>query len=166
MNGALYQRLEQVDAKWSFDVVHTEVAGGEVLVSARLSMTGTCRTAFGSSRVNGGTLADAANRAADAALENAAIMLGLRAESETPQPRPANDHTNGNGNGGNTPAAEKLTAKQLSAIHAICRRRNINQGELADQLAQRWGKTAPQFLTKREASELLDELSANGASAR
>ena len=123
MNGALIQRLEQADPKWLFEVVCVDVAGGEVLVCGRLSLKGTGRTMFGSCRMEGRSLGDAANVAAGAALEQAAAELG---------------------------------------IHAACRRRNMPMGELADTLAQRWGKTAPQFLTKREASELLDELSANG----
>ena len=159
MNNALVQRLEQVDSKWLFDVVRVDVAAGEVLVFGRLTVKGTSRTAFGSCRTEGHSLADAANVAADAALAQAAAQLGIRSESDRPRaPEPLPNR--------NTTAdpPNRLTSRQLSAIHAACRRRNMPMGELADTLAQRWGKTAPQFLTKREASELLDELSANGIS--
>lgn len=159
MNAALYQRLEKADGKWFFDIVRVDVAQGEVLVLGRLSMSGSHRTAFGLSRTEGRSLADAANAAADSALEQAAGLLGVRVQQEAPQPRPANDHGNGS-----TPTPERLTSKQLAAIHAVCRRKNIVQGELADMIAQRMGKTAPQFLTKKEASALLDELSADVAS--
>ena len=153
MNPALVARLEQADPKWLFEVVRVDVAGGEVLVCGRLSLKGAGRTTFGSCRMEGRSLGDAANVAAGAALERAAVELGVRVQAETPQGRPANDPPHGN-----TRSGEKLTAKQLSAIHAICRRRNMPLGKLADMLAQRTGKTAPQFLSKKEASAILDEL--------
>jgi hypothetical protein len=59
-----------------------------------------------------------------------------------------------------------LTARQLAAIQAVCRRRSINRDELQALVSKTTGKGDVQYLTKAEASGLLDVLgAANGASA-
>ena len=163
MKADLVRRLEQIDGNWCFDVVRVDVAAGEVLVFGRLAMKGTYRTAFGSCGVDGRSLADAANVAADSALENAAVHFGVRVGGETralPQesserhrpddmPEPVN----------------RITSRQLAAIHAVARRRGVSLPELGAIVRERTGKDAPQNLTKKEASALLDAWSSENGTA-
>jgi hypothetical protein len=57
-----------------------------------------------------------------------------------------------------------VTSRQLAAIQAVCRRRSIGRDELHALIGKKTGKGGAQFLTKVEASGLLDELgTGNGA---
>lgn len=161
MKADLARRLEQIDGNWSFDVVRVDVAAGEILVFGRLAMKGTYRAAFGSCRVDARSLADAANVAADTALENAAVHFGVRvgdtralpqekAERQKPEDMPE--------------PISRLTSRQLAAIHAVARRRGITLPELGAIVRERTGKNAIEHLTRKEASGLLDSWNqANGS---
>ena len=75
----------------------------------------------------------------------------------------------GNGNGRTRERApepdDRVTARQLAAIQAACRRRSIGREELHALVAKKTGKGGVQFLTKAEASAVIDELGqGNGAS--
>jgi len=59
---------------------------------------------------------------------------------------------------------DRVTSRQLAAIQAVCRRRSIGRDELHALIGKKTGKGGAQFLTKVEASGLLDELgTGNGA---
>jgi hypothetical protein len=59
-----------------------------------------------------------------------------------------------------------VTARQLAAIQVLCRKRSIGREELYALVSKATGKTGVQYLTKAEASGLLDELGqGNGTSA-
>ena len=59
--------------------------------------------------------------------------------------------------------ADRLTARQLAAIQTVCRRRSLGREEFQALLAKKTGKSALQFLTRAEASSVLDELDSRGA---
>lgn len=151
MNASIVQRLDEIDAKWVFDVIRVDVAAGEVLVFGRLALKGAHRTAFGSCRTEGRSLAEAANVAANAALERAASAFGVSIDDRTQDQR-TERHTP-------TDVPEpiaRVTGRQLAAIHAIARRRGLTLPELGAIVRERTGKTAVEHLTRREASGLLD----------
>ena len=61
---------------------------------------------------------------------------------------------------------DRVTARQLAAIQVLCRKRSIGREELYALVSKATGKTGVQYLTKAEASGLLDELGqGNGTSA-
>lgn len=160
MNATLIQRLEQIDRNWSFDVVRLDVANDEVLVLGRLAMKGTHRTAFASCRMEGRSLAQAANAAAAAALDDAAAQFGIRAGEPAAPPQ-----TNERHKPSDMPEPiSRITSRQIAAIMAVARRRGITLPELGAIVRERTGKTAVEHLTRREASGLLDHWNqANGA---
>ena len=153
MKPELVRRLEQIDGNWCFDVLRVDVAAGEVLVFGRLTMKGTYRTAFGSCHIEGRGLADAANLAADAALENAAAQAGVRV-GEVPAAAPV-QRERLKPDDVPEPIA-RVTSRQLAAIHAVARRRGMSLPELGAIVRERTGKTAVEHLTRKEASGLLD----------
>ena len=152
MKADLVRRLEQFDGNWCFDVVRVDVAAGEVLVFGRLAMKGTYRTAFGSCRTDGRSLADAANVAADAALEQAAAAFGIRVSEPAVPTQTTERHKPGD----IPEPIARVTSRQLAAIHAVARRRGITLPELGAIVRERTGKAAVENLTRREASGLLD----------
>lgn len=152
MKASIVQRLDEIDAKWVFDVVRVDVAVGEVLVFGRLAMKGAHRTAFGSCRTEGRSLAEAANVAANAALERAASAFGVSIDERPTLEQRTERHTS-------TDVPEpiaRVTGRQLAAIHAVARRRGLTLPELGAIVRERTGKTAVEHLTRREASGLLD----------
>ena len=58
-----------------------------------------------------------------------------------------------------TPIGDRVTARQLSAIHAIARRAELSKEELT-KMVRALGKEEPAGLTRSEASELIDKLRA------
>jgi hypothetical protein len=154
MNPALVQRLDQTDRNWCFDVVRVDVAAGEVLVFGRLAMKGTYRTAFGSCRTEGRSLAEAASVAADAAVEGAAAQFGIRSGPVAlPDKREQTERLKPD----DVPEPiARVTSRQLAAIHAVARRRGLTLPELGAVVRERTGKNAVEHLTRKEASGLLD----------
>jgi hypothetical protein len=75
--------------------------------------------------------------------------------------------TPANGNGRRRERApepdDRVTARQLAAIQAACRRRNIGREELHTLVQKKTGKSGVQYLTKAEASSVLDELGTGNA---
>jgi len=166
---AIITRLNEGCESWSFEVVEHQVLEDEVLVVAKLTADGVVKMAFGGSlitRDREGTtvsIADDAKAAASDALKKAASLLGVALEMY-------GGASQNNGGGRSTERApepdDRLTARQLAAIQAVCRRRSINRDELQALVSKTTGKGDVQYLTKAEASGLLDVLgAANGASA-
>jgi hypothetical protein len=57
------------------------------------------------------------------------------------------------------PIGDRVTAKQLAAIHAIARRAELSREELT-RMVRVYGKEEPARLTRAEASEIIDKLRA------
>src|ERR1019366_4073288 len=142
----------------------------EVIVLGRLSIDGVSKMAFGGSSVtrdNSGkevSLADDLKSATSDAIKKTASLFGIGLElygGASVQPEPTT-HSRG---GGPEPL-DRITQRQLAAIHAAARRRGINLPELGAMLLEKTGKDAPQNLTRREASGVLDVLSGSNGTQR
>ncbi|MBI2393708.1 MAG: hypothetical protein HYV09_29310 [Deltaproteobacteria bacterium] len=179
---AVIARLNDGCDAWGFEIVKHEVMADEVIVVGKLTADGIVKMAFGGSNVTKDasgkevSLADDLKAAASDCLKKAASLLGVGLElyggavsPSAPSVGPARPTapTALTADGRRAPPeGDRLTARQLAAIHAAARRRGVGPSDLNALLADRLGKSGPQFLTKREASELLSEWSnGNGAHA-
>jgi hypothetical protein len=72
----------------------------------------------------------------------------------------------GSGSTSALPVDERLSGKQLGAIRAAARRAGLSRDGLADLLIQTVGKDEPAQLSRRDASAVLDRLSAMTGYAR
>ena len=111
------------------------------------------------------SVADDLKAASSDALKKAASMLGIALEqygatrdagvsqrsgaSRQPPPRPLLPQ-------------ERVTARQLGALHAAGRRQGFAHGELEALVSERTGKRDLSALSRSEASSLIDELRMNG----
>jgi hypothetical protein len=59
----------------------------------------------------------------------------------------------------NAPVAERLTSRQLAAIHGASRRQGLSREELGSFIQKRVGKGRPEQLTRAEASAVITSLS-------
>jgi hypothetical protein len=64
----------------------------------------------------------------------------------------------GNGRAAPTSVGDRLTTKQLGAIHAIARRAGLSKDDLAQELHRLTGSADPATLSRREASDVIDHL--------
>jgi hypothetical protein len=132
----------------------------EVIVLGKLTIDGVTKMAFGGSSVtrdNSGvevSLADDLKAAASDAIKKAASLFGIGlelyggapAQGPTSEPR-------------RTPRAEdRLTSRQLAALHSACRRKGWPNDQLTALVDERFGKDNPQMLSRSEASSLISEL--------
>jgi hypothetical protein len=167
------QRLHEACDVLSFEVVRHEVLEDEVIVVGRLSADGIVNVDFGCSSITRDSaglpvsIGDDLKAASSDAIKRCARLLGCPLDLHTHA-----DRTNGVRPNGASPAqrepsapAERLTARQLAAIQSVCRRQNIGRDELVAMIEKRTHKNGLQFLTKGEASALLDELANNGNGA-
>lgn len=174
---AVVERLNEGCDGWAFEIVKHELVGDEMIVIGKLVADGVVKMAFGGASVTRSReglvvdLGDTAKAAASDALKKAASLLGVGLELHrggAPMPSTPSTMTGATRTAAAAPpeVGDRLTARQLAAIHAAARRRGIGNPQLTAMLVDRWGKDGPQQLTKREASELISELSgANGAAA-
>lgn len=160
-------RLNAEKKVWSFEVTNHLVLDGEVIVLARLTVDGVAKMSFGtattSRELNGNpsSVGTGLKVAANDALARAARLFGfgLVADGFGPGPEREPSPTS-------LPPESRVTQKQLGAINGIARRRNIGRSELGELLLERFSKNALATLSKKEASELIGELSdANGHSS-
>jgi len=171
---AVIARLNEGCDAWSFELTEHLVYDNEVVVIGKLTADGITKMAFGGSSItkdqNGRiiALADDLKSAGSDCLKKASSLLGIGLElygagrtsvpaSGSQQPRPPA-----------VESADRLTGRQLGAIQSAARRNSVSQEELRALVFDVAGKDAPQFLTRREASALLDRLGAmngNGAQA-
>jgi hypothetical protein len=171
---AVIERLSEGCDQWSFEIVHHEVKDGEAIVLGKLTADGVIKTAFGGSRVtvdeDGAivSIADDLKAAASDALKKAASMLGVglelyggasrreesspRREREAPLRSPEPTRAPG----------ERVTTRQLAALHAASRRRGVGSDELLSMVARQTGKRELVSLTRAQASGLISDLSSNG----
>jgi hypothetical protein len=167
---AVITRLNEGCDAWSFEVVSHKVEADEVIVLGKLVADGQTKMHFGGSAVTvdsegrAVSLADDLKAAASDALKKCASLFGVALAMYGGAPA-----TNGSAAHPRERAAElddRVTSRQLAAIQALCRKRSINREELHALVSKKTGKSAVQFLTRAEASAVLDELGlANGAAA-
>jgi hypothetical protein len=166
---AVITRLNEGCDAWSFEVVSHKVEADEVIVLGKLVADGQTKMHFGGTAITldkdgrAVSIADDLKAAASDALKKCASLFGVALEMY-------GGATQGNGTARPRERApepdERVTARQLSAIQAVCRRRSIGRDELHALTLKKTGKSGVQYLTKAEASGLIDELgNANGAAA-
>jgi hypothetical protein len=161
---AVIARLNEGCDSWSFEVVSHKVEADEVIVLGKLTADGQTKMHFGGSSITldkegrAVSIADDLKAAASDALKKCASLFGVAlemyggapaAEARPRERAPAPD--------------DRVTSRQLAAIQALCRKRSIGRDELHALVAKQ-GKSGVKYLTKAEASGLLDELgTANGS---
>ena len=159
---------ESFDGIWSFEVVEHEVRQDEVLVLGKLTAEGVTKMAFGGSAITRNRKtnepvsgADDLKSAATDSLKKAASLLGVglhlygddSPQEPTYQVSKVQDGSNGANNG------SRLTSRQLAAIWALTRQQDIPQRDVRARCMERWGRQ-PEFLTRAEASTLIERLKA------
>lgn len=162
---AIVDSLNAEKKSWSFEIVTHLRLDGEVIVLGRLTVDGAVKMAFGSASLprdgepcpTSALLATAAN----AALSRAARLFGVGLVLEPHADRPRSESLS---NGAAT-SENRITQKQLGALQGIARRRNLGRMEFAEMLRARFGRGELISLTKREASDLLSELSGSNGHA-
>ena len=163
------QRLHEACDVMSFEVVRHEILDDEVIVVGRLSADGIVNIDFGCASITRDgagmpvSIGDDLKAASSDCIKRCARLLGcpldLHSHVERPPSAPANGHAS-------VQAGERVTARQVAAIQSICRRQNIGREELVALVEKRTRKNGVQFMTKSEASSLIDELGmANGTHA-
>jgi hypothetical protein len=166
---AVIGRLNEACEAWSFEIVSHEVQDGEAIVLGKLTAENVVKMAFGGSTLTidrEGTvmsLADDFKAAASDALKKAASLLGVGLELYGGQPahepeRPKTLPT--------LPLDERLTSRQLAAIHGASRRRGLSRENLVHLIQRSAGKGDVAELSKTEASLLLSELNGTNGGGR
>ncbi|HEX4334331.1 MAG TPA: Rad52/Rad22 family DNA repair protein [Polyangiaceae bacterium] len=175
---SIIERLNETFAfEWSFDIVEHQIRDGEVIVLGKLTAGGVTKAAFGGSGItvdrvgNVVSLADDLKAASSDALKKSASMLGVALEiygghrEASPAPERASRD--------DAPARpllpqERVTARQLGALHAAGRDHGFARGDLEALVADRTGRRELGQLSRLEASSLIDELRSNhnGANGR
>lgn len=179
---AVIARLNEGCDRWDFDIVEHSVHDDEVIVLGKLTADGVVKTAFGGSSITIDSqgrvvsLADDLKAAASDSLKKCASLLGVGLELYGAPPARPNARQSGgqNNNGGNSASGnggngadhgDRITAKQLAAIHAACRRLAVSRDDLHGMVNERFGKQKLEYLSKAEASEVLDHFNSVGAPA-
>jgi hypothetical protein len=177
---AVTERLnEAFEFLWTFEIVRHDVQDREVIVLGKLTADGVTKMAFGGATItvdNQGkvvSLADDLKAAASDALKKSASLLGVALDIYAGQAA-GTPETSRRGPGPSPrahpmPVGDRLTSRQLAAIHGACRRQGVSKEELGSLIEQRTGKGRPEHLTRAEASDIISSLSAssfngNGAS--
>jgi len=173
---AVIVRLNEGCDSWGFEIVEHHVMDDEVVVVGRLTADGVVKMAFGGSSItrdkatrSAVSIADDLKAAGSDALKKAASLLGVGLELYGGQQ--GREQKAGNGNGARSAPSDlndRLTSRQLSAIHGVARREGITRDELTGLLMARTGKERAEILTRAEASTILDALASprsNGAHA-
>jgi hypothetical protein len=164
---AVIERLnEAFDHRWDFEVVRHEVHDTEVVVLGKLVADGITKMAFGSSAITVDSRAgvvsvgDDLKAAASDAMKKAASLMGVALEIYSGQPSAAqNAPVTQLARRPNTSLPDRLTSRQLGAIHEGCRRRGISRDQLCVLLHRSTGKFVPEELTRTEASTVISSLS-------
>ncbi|MFO0564311.1 MAG: Rad52/Rad22 family DNA repair protein [Polyangiaceae bacterium] len=169
---AVIERLnEAFEHGWSFEIVQHEIQQGEVIVLGKLTAGGVIKTAFGGSGITTDkvgdvlSVADDLKAASSDALKKCASMLGVALElyggskerpperesapSVAARPRPLMPH-------------ERVTSRQLAALHSAARRTGLEKRDLEVFLEERVGHAVLNELSRADASKLISELSGNG----
>jgi len=148
---AVIARLNEGCDSWSFEVLEHQVLDTEVIVLGRLTADGVVKCAFGGSHItidkNGevASIADDLKSAASDSLKKSASLLGSAWRS-TAASLPTNP--SGPKTLVSVPVNDRVTSRQLSALHSASRRRGLGQDGLVALVQQRAGKDAITALSK------------------
>jgi hypothetical protein len=173
---AVIDRLnEAFEHRWDFEVVRHEVHETEVVVLGKLTADAVTKMAFGGSAITMDSqgmlvsVGDDLKAASSDALKKSASLLGIALELYGGAPSAAQEDNRlrqGPSPGQhvrqhvhNAPVAERLTSRQLAAIHGASRRQGLSREELGSFIQKRTGKPRPEQLTRAEASEVITSLS-------
>jgi hypothetical protein len=169
------QRLnDALEGDWAFEVVEHQIHEHEVLVLGKLSHEGIVKMQFGKSAITRTrttnalvSLGDDLKAAATDALKKCATLFGVGLHlyfDEAPAssvstgdpvpPPPARPAMPENGNG-------RLSTRQLSAIFAIARAKNMRNQDVRAYTKEVFNKL-PDFLTRQEASLIIQQLQGEG----
>lgn len=153
---------------WNFELTEIRVVKDEVVVLGKLTADNVVKMQWGCSGegLNNKSHGDKIKAAATDSLKRCCSLFGLGLHlyegghhngGNGINNQPDNNHQN-NGDG-----ETRLTSRQLKAIHAIRTKLEITNDALKELCQKRYNKT-PDFLSKTEASQLIDEMSkrANG----
>lgn len=167
VEGSQYiRRLNQAFGyNWSFEITDMKVVKDEVIVLGKLTADGVTKMQYGTSGESNGNKAmgDRVKAAGTDALRKCSSLFGLGLHLYE-----GGQHSGGNGNNnqpdnnhqnnGYEDTETRLTSKQLKAIHAIRTKLEITDAGLKELCQKRFNKT-PDYLSKQQASVLIDEMS-------
>ena len=161
---SVIERLNETGDPWSFEVIKYELLEDEVIVTGKLTLDGVAKMDIGSASITRDTagveisVGDDVKAGVSDCIKRCARLFGCGLHLYSTEPAHAALPARGG-----PESIDRITQRQLQAIHAHARRRGIALPELGAMLLERTGKDAPQSLTRREASGVLDVLSsANG----
>jgi len=185
------QRLNDAfDAHWNFEVIDHRVYDHEIVVLGRLTAEGIAKCQFGKTKITRieGTneevsVGDDLKAAATDALKKCATLFGVglhlyldnapngdgassrqgNGRREETAPRANGEGQNSGQSAGHDGGSSRLSAKQLSAIFGIARSKGWSNKAVRDFTQEMFGKM-PDFLTRKEASAVIDHL--NGGDGR
>ncbi len=168
VEGSQYiRRLNQAFGyNWSFEIAEMKEVKDEVIVLGKLTADGITKMQYGTSGESNGnkSLGDRVKAAGTDALRKCSSLFGLGLhlyEGGKNSGGNGNDnHTDNNNHQNSSPedTETRLTSKQLKAIHAIRTKLEITNEALKELCQKRYNKT-PDYLSKKEASALIDEMS-------
>jgi len=177
---AVIARLNEGCDAWDFEIVEHSVHDDEVIVLGKLTADGVIKSAFGGSSITIDqqgrvvSMADDLKAAASDSLKKCASLLGVGLElygapPAKPGPRQTGAANNNGGNGSNGSSgadpSDRITSKQLAAVHAACRRLGVSRDDLHGLVSERFSKPKLEYLSKAEASEILDHFNSVGMAA-
>jgi hypothetical protein len=168
---AVIQRLNECfESEWIFEIQDHRIYDEEVVVLGKLTAQGVAKCQFGKSRITRAkkdnsivSLGDDLKAAATDCLKKCATLFGVGLHLYFGEPPAGNGNGNGNGahqsNGAeaNGSGAGRLTARQLSAIFSLAKAQEWSNKQVRDLSQKMFGKL-PDFLTKREASAIIQHL--------
>ena len=180
---AVIQRLNDVfNAEWTFEILDHHIYEREVVVLGKLTTQGIAKCQFGKSKITRTkesktevSIGDDLKAAATDSLKKCATLLGVglhlyfegAGEGASSAPK-GNKETaaasRGNGKGNGESQNGRLTAKQLSAIFALAKAKDWSNKDVRDFTQEMFGKM-PDFLTKKEASAVIQHLQQGGEHA-
>ncbi len=167
---AVIARLNEGCDAWDFVIVQHQLLEDEVIVVGKLTADGVIKMAFGGSSITRDregravSVADDLKSAGSDALKKAASLLGVALElyggAGEPQRHVPVQHMDRTEQ---VPAhhlapADRLTQRQLAAMYGAARRKGMQRGLLERLVNERTGKPKPELLSRREASDLISEL--------
>jgi hypothetical protein len=172
------QRLNEcLNGDWAFEVLDHRIYEEEVVVLGKLTLEGISKAQFGKSKITRTrdnksivSMGDDLKAAATDALKKCATLFGVGLHLYFDAPQNGNGQhsnqqvrTNSHENGGDSPGNDngRLTAKQLSAIFSLAKGRQWSNKDVRDFTHEMFGKM-PDFLTKREASAVIQHLQGSG----
>jgi hypothetical protein len=157
---AVLERLNEVsDHAWTFQVQRYDILENEVVVLGRLEMGGVVKMDIGSAPLTRDatgaktSIGDDAKAACTDAIKRCARLFGIGLPLHT------SDTTGARTSAAPVASLDRLTERQLAALHAACRRKGWRIGRLSDVVGARFKKNDVAALTRSEASSLITEIS-------